>query len=166
MESFVSLSQPGLLHVQVRALMWLRARKINQVNSFLVKQWQSLIANFLVHPLHCWQCVWLGHVPGTEKSPSSTQPPHRGHQALHGGLDRSVMGKGRFQNTIQTQELRPPFGASLGALMPPTATRHRSLPQRGELRGPGCFLLPQTTVPAGWGLAHLSTDLDISPVWP
>lgn len=28
----------GLFHAQVRALMWLLARKINQVNSFLVKQ--------------------------------------------------------------------------------------------------------------------------------
>lgn len=45
--SVVFPSQLDPFHAQVRALMWLLARKINQVNSSLVKQQQSLIVNFL-----------------------------------------------------------------------------------------------------------------------
>lgn len=39
--------QLGPFHTQVTALMWLLARKINQVNSSLIKGRQGLIVNFL-----------------------------------------------------------------------------------------------------------------------
>lgn len=119
--------------------MWLLARKINQVNSFLVKQQQSLIVNFLSHPLHFWQHIWLGHISGTEKSLASISDSPLGMPGPPPcGLDRSLTAKGQFRTPFRHKGSETPLGQpqrpALSCLQLPLGTPHLLRPsERGAV---------------------------------
>lgn len=104
--------------------------------------------NFLLDSLHPWQHIWLGHVPGAEKSPASVQLPHQGHHSHPPcGLDRSLPGKGQCRTPFRHKGFETPFGASLGGQLSHASSCHWahptfSSPPKGAFRGPGCLPTP------------------------
>lgn len=93
--------------------MWLLARKINQVNTLLVKQPQSLIVNLFSSPSPflamylTGACAWdkLRNGRAYPASPSGARPP-----SFEAG--RCLAGKGEFRVHIACRGSETPFGAS------------------------------------------------------
>lgn len=68
--------------------------------------------NSVFPPLHSWQRIWLGHIPGTEEPPTSILLIVAARASPLWARQESD-GKGATQNTIQTQRSRDLFWAGL-----------------------------------------------------
>lgn len=84
--------------------------------------------NSLFSPLHSWQRIWLGHIPGTEEPniyPASSLwlpgPPHR-------GLDRSLTGRGQLRTPFRHKGAEALFWAGLRGQISHASSCHRHTP--------------------------------------